>query len=79
MKQLRIIFTILCALCLLAIAPLGMLFGLEAFLVCGVAAGFFFLLMLLCKQRQEIQEERNYTPSLQDTPPANEEKDETQP
>ena len=58
MKQIRIICTIICALCLAAVMPIGTFFGLEAAILCGVGAGLFFLLMLLCKQSQEFKEEK---------------------
>lgn len=61
MKKLRILFTVLAAVCLVAIIPAGIFFDWIGFLVCGVPALIFFLLMLLCKQAQEKQES---TPSV---------------
>lgn len=59
MKKLRILFTVLAAICLVAIIPMGMFLDWIGFLVCGVPALIFFLLMLLCKQTQEKQENQN--------------------
>ena len=58
LKQLRIIFTCLCALCLVAIFPIGLWLGLEAVIACVVVGGACFFLMLLCKQAQEEREEK---------------------
>ncbi len=53
MKVLRIIFTILSALCLAAILPAGTFGGLPHALICAVSAGVFFLFVLLFKKLQE--------------------------
>ena len=58
MKQLRIIFTILCAICIALLVPLGAIFGWGIAGICLVSAFLFFGLMLLCKQSQEMQEEK---------------------
>lgn len=57
-KYLRIIFTILSAICIAAAIPLGIFFDFPG--VIGAAAGalLFFVLMLLCKQSQEFAEEK---------------------
>ncbi len=57
--KLRILFTILSALCLGAIIPLGVWLGWVGFVVCGAGALLFFSLMLVCKQSQELQEGKN--------------------
>lgn len=64
MKQLRILFTCLCAACLVALAPIGIIFGIEVVALCAAAAGVFFLLMLLCKQAQERKEDASLTTFL---------------
>jgi hypothetical protein len=51
--KLRILFTVLAALCLVVILPAGALFGKIWFLVFGGAAAVFFFAMLICKQKQE--------------------------
>ena len=51
--KLRIVFTVLAALCLVVILPAGALFGKIWFFVFGGGAGLFFLAMLICKQKQE--------------------------
>ena len=51
--KLRILFTILAALCLVVIIPAGALFGKIWFLIFGGAAAVFFFTMLICKQKQE--------------------------
>lgn len=56
--KLRIFFTILSALCVAAIVPLGGLLG-WGYAAWGLLGAFlFFGLMLLCKQSQESQEEK---------------------
>ena len=55
-KYLRIIFTILCAVCIAALIPLGMFWGWAGVGYCIFGAVAFFVLMLLCKQTQELQE-----------------------
>ncbi len=52
MKKLRILFTVLSALCLACLLPAGTLGGLPCFLSFAGAAALFFLLMLLCKRSQ---------------------------
>lgn len=51
--KLRIIFTILSALCLAFILPAAVWLGPIWLGVFGGGAGLFFLVMLLCKQAQE--------------------------
>ena len=66
--KLRILFTILAAICLAVILPAGALFGKTWFFVFGGGAASFFLAMLICKQKQEeldpsskIKDEENPT------------------
>lgn len=59
--KLRILFTILSAVCLAALMPLGYIFGFFAVLACSLGAALFFGLMLLCKQSQENVENQNST------------------
>ncbi len=62
--KLRIIFTVLAALCLAVIIPAAVWGGFLWFGICGGAALLFFALMLLCKQSQE-HAERETTQSNQ--------------
>lgn len=55
-KNLRIIFTILSAICLAAAIPLGTFFDYAGWIGALIGAGIFFVLMLLCKQSQESAE-----------------------
>ena len=52
-KVLRILFTILSALCVTAAFIIGAYFGLTWVFISALSALFFFMLMLLCKQKQE--------------------------
>lgn len=52
----RIAFTILSAILLASIIPIGTFFGWDYAVFCGVGAFIFFALMYLCKQAQEKQE-----------------------
>lgn len=54
--KLRILFTILSAICLAVVIPAGALFGWPWFFIFGGGAVAFFLAMLICKQSQEKQE-----------------------
>ena len=56
MVTLRIIFTILSAICLAALLPAGTFGGMPYFLACAGGAGVFFLLVLLCKRLQSKNE-----------------------
>lgn len=58
-KNLRIIFTILSAICLTAAIPLGIFFDYVGWISALLGAGIFFMLMLLCKQSQEFAEEKS--------------------
>ncbi len=55
-KIFRIIFTVLSAVCIAFVIPVGMLFDLTWACIVGLGAGVFFLAMLLCKQAQEQKE-----------------------
>ena len=54
---LRIIFSVLSAVCVGALIPVGAALGLPWAFACLLGAGLFFLLMLLCKQSQERKEQ----------------------
>ena len=56
MLTLRVIFTILSAICLAALIPVGAFLGLEWALILLFGAGLFFALMHLCKSKQEQRE-----------------------
>ena len=53
LKVLRIIFTIICALCLAAAIPLGMFFDYIGVICALAGAAVFFGLMYLCKYLQD--------------------------
>lgn len=55
-KILRIVFTILCAICVAFVIPVGALWDWIAAIGIAVVALLFFGLMLLCKQIQEAKE-----------------------
>lgn len=57
--KLRILFTILATVCLALILPALTWFGWLGFGICGLCALLFFGIMLLCKQTQEAQEQKN--------------------
>ena len=57
MLILRVVFTILSALCLGALLPV-FAFGWQYSVLCGAAAFLFFILMLICKQAQERAENK---------------------
>ena len=54
--KLRIIFTVLSAVCLAVVIPAATLLGWLWFGIFGGAAAVFFIAMLLCKQAQENAE-----------------------
>ncbi len=62
--KLRIVFTILSAVCLAVIIPATVHFKLLGFGICGLGALFFFALMLVCKQEQERREEKEKKDTL---------------
>ena len=74
MKTLRIIFTVLCAVCLLAVFPVGAFWDFKYAMPILLLAGFFFLAMLFCKNRQEQKEAREADPEPDFLNPNSEEK-----
>ena len=63
--KLRILFTLLSALCVAAIVPLGALLG-WGYAAWGLLGAFlFFGLMLLCKQSQQFEEEKEEKDELE--------------
>ena len=64
--KLRVLFTILAAVCLALILPILTWFGWIGFGACGFAALLFFGLMLLCKQLQEAKEPQSSTTETPD-------------
>ena len=76
MATLRIIFTILSALCLAAILPAGTFGGLPYVFICAGGAGIFFLLMLLCKRVQESKQPKEKTPDFLNSDKKNENSEE---
>ncbi|MBQ8295300.1 MAG: hypothetical protein IJX87_02565 [Clostridia bacterium] len=56
--RLRILFTILSAICLAVLFPVGTFFGWGWAGMCGLLAALFFGVMLLCKQSQLAQESK---------------------
>ena len=58
-KNLRIIFTILSAICVAAVLPIGAFWQFNAAITLAAAAGVFYILMLICKQKQEELESKN--------------------
>lgn len=53
LKTLRIIFTVISAIFVTSVIPVGAIYSWLAAGVCAVGAFLFFGLMLLCKQKQE--------------------------
>lgn len=74
MKTLRIVFTVLCAACLLAVFPVGTFLDFGYALAVLILAGFFFLAMLFCKNKQEQKEARDIDPEPDFLNPTEEEK-----
>lgn len=58
-KKLRIIFTILSAICIAGILPIGAIFGFTWAFLAVFGAGLFYLLMMICKKRQELAKGRS--------------------
>ncbi len=61
--KLRVLFTVLAALCLAVIVPAGVFGDFLWFIILGGAALLFFGLMLLCKQAQEKAEHKDDPPA----------------
>ncbi len=76
MKILRIIFTLLCAVCLLAVFPIGTFFDFGYAMIVLLFAGVFFLGMLFCKNRQERNEAKGENSEPDFLNPAEDEKKE---
>ena len=57
-KALRIVFTVICALFLVAILPAGIFFDFLGIGVCFLGALLTFGLMLVFKQEQERKEQK---------------------
>ena len=78
MKICRIVFTILCAICLAALPIVGVFGGMDWLVAPLFFAGVFFMLMLACKNAQlkrEQQENPTATPDfLNPAPQVDEEK-----
>ena len=53
--KLRILFTILSAIAIALVFPLGFIFNWTCAIISALFAAFFFVLMLLAKQAQEKQ------------------------
>ena len=64
MLVLQIIFTVLSALCLVAILPAGTFGGMPYFFVCAGGAGLFFALTLLCKKIREKKQPQQPEPDF---------------
>jgi len=58
-KNLRIIFTILSAICVAAVLPVGAFWQFNAAITFAAAAGVFYILMLIFKQKQEELEAKD--------------------
>lgn len=58
LTTLRILFTVISAVCVAAIFPVGMFLGWGFAGGCGLFAVLFFVLMLLCKQSQDFSKEK---------------------
>ena len=54
--KLRVTFTILSAICIAAVFPVGIFWDFVPAVICALAAGVFFFIMLFCKKQQEKQE-----------------------
>lgn len=54
--KLRIVFTILSAVCVAAIFPIGIFLDVIPAIVCAGTGVLFFLAMLFCKKKQEERE-----------------------
>ena len=72
--KLRLVFTVLSAICIAAVLPIGAFLDLTWALITAAGAFIFFLLMMLCKQEQEKREPLE--PTLEQSPTHNDKKDE---
>ncbi|MBE5753676.1 MAG: hypothetical protein E7343_06425 [Clostridiales bacterium] len=75
-KTLRILFTLLSALCVAIVLPVGTFLGLTYALICVALAFVFFVLMLYFKGKHEETLTENQTPTVDflDSPSKNENK-----
>jgi len=64
MAILRIIFTVLSALCLAALLPAGTFGGLPYFFAFAAGAGIFFLLVLLLRHIEKKKQPLDSTPDF---------------
>ena len=53
MLSLQVVFTILSAVCIAILIPVGVFLGWVWAGICAISAFPFFMLMLLCKQSRE--------------------------
>ena len=58
MKICRIVSTVLCALCIAAVIPVGVFGGLDYIVIPLFGTGLFFTLMLFFRKKHIEQEER---------------------
>ena len=58
-KNLRIIFTILSAICVAAVLPVGAFLNFTWAIITALVAFLLYLLMMACKQAQEKQDAAN--------------------
>lgn len=63
LKKLRIIFTIIAAAFLVAILPASTFWDWVGVIICIAGAALFWILMLLCKDAQEKQENKSQPPT----------------
>ncbi|MBQ8323070.1 MAG: hypothetical protein IJX91_03805 [Clostridia bacterium] len=54
--KLRVLFTILSAICVAAVVPMGAFFDWIWAALCAIAAFLFYVLMRICKVNQEMRE-----------------------
>lgn len=54
--KLRVIFTILSAICIAAVVPVGVFLDYPWAILCAGLGGVFFLIMLFFKKKQEKKE-----------------------
>lgn len=65
MKTLRIIFTIICAVCLAALYPVGVFLDFPFVMGLIAIGGTSFLLMLWCRKKQLSAEQKQTPPAPQ--------------
>ena len=67
--KLRVLFTILSAICLGLAITVGLIWGFIWTVILGLGALLFYLLMLIFKQSQENEEAKTNQPSFLDPAP----------